>query len=33
MVCNEILLLMSAVAALPYVAEAAVDWVRQKITP
>ena len=33
MVCNEILLLMGVVATLPYAAEAAVDWVRQKITP
>ncbi len=32
MVTNEILLLMSAVAVLPYMAEATVDWVRKKIT-
>ena len=32
MVANEILLLMSAVAVFPYMAEATVDWLRQQIT-
>ncbi len=29
---NEILLLMGAVAVFPYLAEATVDWARQRIS-
>ena len=31
MVANEVLLLIGAVAVLPYLAEATVDWVRRQI--